>query len=98
MTNPILDDLRGELEDWRGHVQHMRVQANLGAKEARDKLRDLEDRLEPAYLSARDKLNEIIRDGADEARTVARSLKAGWEEVRKTHRELAKEAEHPKVD
>jgi hypothetical protein len=98
MTNPILEDLRTELDDFRAMVQHLRVQANLGAKEARAKLNDLDDRFEPAYLRARDKLSELAHDGAGEARTLAKSLQAGWDEVRKTHRELSKEAQEKQAE
>jgi hypothetical protein len=96
MTDTTLDRLRAELDQWRARLDHLRVQANLGGKEARDKLRELGQRLEPAFDTAKRRLDEIAASGAGEARTLGRSLLAGWDELRRTHRELSREAEREK--
>jgi len=89
----ILDRLKTELDDWRARVDHLRVQANLGGKEARDKLRELGDVLEPAAEKAKRLIETTVASGASEAKTLGKSLLAGWDEVRRTHRELSREAE-----
>jgi len=98
MTNSTLDRMRAELDDWHARLQHLRVKANLGGKELRDKLSELGERLEPAQRKAEEQLAKIAKEGADEAKTLARSLKAGWEELRRKHRELAKEAEKQRAE
>jgi hypothetical protein len=89
----FLDRLKAELEDWRARVEHLRVQANLGSKEARDKLRELGDKLEPAAEKARHAIETAAASGASEAKTLCQSLQAGWDEVRRSHRELSQQAE-----
>lgn len=96
MSDKTLERLRTELRDWRARVDHLRVQANLGRKEARDKLQELEERLEPAWRKSKRTLDEIVASGASEARTLARSLLAGWDELRRTHRELSREPDRSK--
>jgi len=97
MTDKTLERLQAELDEWRARLDHLRVQANLGGKEARDKLRELDRRLEPAWNKARRLLDEIVANGASEARTLGRSLLAGWTELRRTHRELSREAERDRA-
>jgi hypothetical protein len=87
-----LERLKAELKEWRASFDHLRVQANLGRKDARDKLRELGDRLDPAWQRAKGTLDEVVKSGTTEARTLGKSLLAGWEEVRRTHRTLAREA------
>ena len=94
MTNKTLERLREELDDWRARLEHLRVQANLGEKEARDKLNALEERLTPAFQKAVRYLDEVIESGTDEARTLAVSLRAGWKEMRRTHREAVRSKTH----
>ena len=88
MTNPDVEELKGELDRWRARYDELRLKANLGKMELRDKLGEMEERFEPAYRTATDRLGKAIEEGKGEARTLAESLKAGWEAVRKTHREL----------
>jgi len=97
MTDSILDKLRRELDDWRASLQHLRLKANLGGMELRDKLDEFGARLEPAQRKAEEQISRIAREGAGEAKLIARSLKAGWEELRRTHSELADEAEHERA-
>jgi len=93
MSDETLERLRTELREWRARLDHLRVQANLGHKEARDKLHELEKHMEPAWRKSKRKLDEIVASGASEARTLGKSLLAGWDELRRTHRELSREAE-----
>lgn len=88
-----LERLKSELAELRASLEHMRVQASLGRSEARDRLDALERRLDPAFQKAKRALDEILASGTAEARTLSRSLLAGWEELRRTHRELSREAE-----
>ncbi len=93
MSDTTLDRMRKELDEWRARLDHMRVQANLGRKEARDKLHELGERLDPAWRKAKDTLDGVVESGATEARTLGKSLLAGWDELRRTHRELSREAD-----
>jgi hypothetical protein len=88
MTDPDVEELSSELDRWRARYDELRVQANLGKMELRDKLGELEERFEPAYRTASQRLGKAIEEGKGEAKTLAESLKAGWEAVRTTHREL----------
>ncbi len=85
--------LRDELQHWRTRVDELRVRAHLGSMEFRDKLEETGDTLEPVARSAARRLEQLGRNGAEEVRSVVRSLRAGWDEVRRTHRELARDAE-----
>lgn len=97
MTDSTLDRLKAELDDWRSRLDQLRVQANLGGMEARDKLDEISQRLEPAWKKARGTIDGIVRDGASEARTMGKSLLAGWDELRRTHRDLTREAEQERA-
>lgn len=97
MSMKELDLLCEELDRWRARFDHLRVQANLGKRELADKLQELGERLEPAQRQARERLTELARGGASEARTLASSLQAGWDELRRTHRDLASQAESEEV-
>lgn len=88
-----LERLKAELGELRASLDHLRVKANLGRMEARDKLHDLEERLEPASREAKRLLNAIVTNGTIEARALGKGLLAGWEELRRAHRELTLEAE-----
>ncbi len=88
-----LERLRAELDEWRARLDQLRVKANLGGKEARDKLREIEKRLEPEVDKAKRRLDEAVESGASEARTIATSLRAGWDELLRTYRALSDEAE-----
>lgn len=88
VTDPEIEELSGELDSWRARYDELRLKANLGKMELRDKLTELEDRFEPAYRSASQRLGVAIEGGKDEAKTLAKSLKAGWEAVRATHKDL----------
>ena len=90
-----IERLRADLGEWRARLEHARVQANLGRKEARDHLHELDERLAPAFQEARRRLERIAASGAGEARTLGQSLLAGWEELRRTHRELSREQHAP---
>lgn len=89
MSNDILDRIRRELDDMRGKVDHLRVKASLGKMELRDAVADLKQTFEPTYQKARAAATEAAQTGAREGQAVAKSLLAGWEEVRRSYREQA---------
>jgi len=90
--NKTLERLKAELDVWRGRLDHLRVQADLGRMEARDKLRELEQRMDPVLREADQLLGDVLSRATGEARTLGRSLLAGWDELRRTHRDLTREA------
>ena len=77
----------------RARIDSLRVQANLGKMELRDKLEDVGGTLKPAYHRAKDTLAELVRGGAGETVNLAKSLQAGWSELLETHSELSKKAQ-----
>lgn len=88
-----LERMQAELDGLRSRLDHLRVQANLGGMEARAELRELEKKLDAAFTKTKRRLDDVVASGAAEARTFGRSLLAGWDELRRTHRELSREAE-----
>lgn len=93
MNDSILDSIRRELDDVRSKVDHLRVKANLGKMELRDALADLKGTVEPRYERARKVATDVAETGARESQAVAKSLLAGWEEVRRTYRDAVKKSE-----
>lgn len=93
MTDKTLDRLRAELDEWHARLDHLRVQASLGKMEARERLHELDAKLRPSIQKATRRLDELAGSGKDEVRTLAHSLRAGWEELWRTHRELTRELE-----
>lgn len=89
ITEKAIETLRDELDVLRGHLDHLRVQANLGGKELRDRLRELEDQLEPVGRRVVDGLTDLTRAGTREALTWKGMVEEAWEAVRRTHREAA---------
>ena len=83
-----LERLRAELAAWRERLGGARVQAKLGRMEAADRLHELGERFEPVWTKAKRQLEAVIESGSQEARTLAKSLLAGWRELRRAHREL----------
>jgi hypothetical protein len=92
MSNDILDRIRRELDDMRGKVDHLRVKASLGKMELRDAVADLKHTFEPTYEKARTAATEAAQSGARETQAIAKSLLAGWDEVRRTYKSFAKDA------
>lgn len=88
MRPPTLDELRADLERWRGKVEHLRVQASLGRMELRDKVRELGEEIAPVHARAKEQIGKLLESGVEEAGRVARSLQSGWEEVLRSHRDL----------
>lgn len=82
-----------ELETMRARLDELRVKGNLGKMELRDKLVEFKGALEPAYQKAKSTLGDLSRSGAEESKTMAKSLVAGWDELRKTHKQLSEESD-----
>lgn len=91
--NKAMEKLREELDEMRAYLDELRVKGKLGKMELRDKLAEYKAALEPAYQKAKSTLSELSRDGADETKTLAKSLVAGWDELRKTHKRLSEESD-----
>ena len=88
-----LRKLEDELDGMRSRLDELRVRGNLGKMELRDKLTEFKGSLDPAYQKAKSKVADLSQAGADESKTVLKSLIAGWDELRKTYKELSEEAE-----
>ena len=85
--------LEKELVSMRSRFDSLRVQGNLGKMDARDKLLEFKEALEPTYEKAKSSISELVRDGAEESKVLANSLGAAWDELRQAHRRLSEEAE-----
>lgn len=97
MTDEKLHGMEDELESWRTRLDQLRVKATLGKMELRDKLGELGELLEPAHQRALQILSDVTEAGTEEVRTLARSLNAGWEELLRTHRKAAAEADQERA-
>jgi len=96
MTEEKLEGMQGELDGWRARLDEVRLKANLGKMELRDRLAELGQVLEPAQARARKTLGEFAQAGSEEARVLASALHSGWEELVRSYHEAAAEAERKK--
>ena len=92
-----LQGMEEELDTWRTRLDQLIVKANLGRMELRDKLHDLGELLDPAHQRAKQILSDAAHAGTEEAKNLARSLNAGWEELVRTHRQASAEASQEKA-
>jgi hypothetical protein len=92
MAMTPLELLKRELEMMQTRMDELRVQANLGKRELRDAVDGLRSKFDSTYDQAKKTLGEAAATGARESQTVAKSLLAGWEEVRRTYKKLSEES------
>ena len=89
--------LQDELDGMRVRLDELRVKGSLGKLELRDKLTEFKDALEPSYQKAKSTLSDLSRSGAEESKAIAKSLVAGWDELRRTHKQLSEEADRERA-
>ncbi len=92
-----MDAIEAELAEMRTRLEQLRVTGSLGKMELRDRLHAFNDAFDPAYRRAQQAIAELARSGVRESRTLARSVEAGWNELRKTHRELSAQADRERA-
>ena len=85
-----LDKMEKELGSWRTKLDELRVQANLGKKELRDRHPDLVKDFDDAYRSAKESMGKLADTGISGGRTVVDGLEAGWDELRRAVEKLRK--------
>lgn len=90
MKNEVRARLERELADWRRRLEELRLKANLGAKELRQREREAFDAFEPAYEAAMKKLGEAKEVAGVEAKAARAGLEAGWRELRRVWEETRK--------
>lgn len=78
----LFDKLEKDLSTWRTKLDELRVQANLGKLELRDRHPELVEDFDAAYENAKEGLGKLGSSGVSTARTVVDGLEAGWEELR----------------
>lgn len=66
-----------ELDQWRGRIDDLEVQAHLGSLDVRDRLNPLIEDLRNAWLDAREQLS----DSTDTASEVVTTLRKGLEQA-----------------
>jgi hypothetical protein len=98
MTEERLEGMQGELDGWKAKLDEVRLKANLGKMELRDRLEELGQVMEPAQNRARKTLGVLAQAGSKEACALARGLQAGWEELVRAHRQATAEAQREKVE
>jgi len=90
--------LQDNLAGMRVRFEELRVKGNLGKMELRDKLEELRDAFDPAYTKAKKAIAELSDSGREESHTLAKSLRAGWDELRRTHKELSESADRQRTE
>lgn len=91
MNKDVRERLERELADWKRRLEELRVKANLGAKELRQKEREVIDAFEPAYEAAMKRLGEVKDAAGAEAKAARTGLEAGWRELRRAWEEARKQ-------
>ncbi|MFG0320233.1 MAG: hypothetical protein ACF8XB_23370 [Planctomycetota bacterium JB042] len=84
MSSDIKKKMNDELSKWRTRLDELRVKANLGKLEAREKLEEFEE----AYERAANRLREWKEKGEVEWDATTSALEAGWEKLRQTYHEV----------
>ncbi len=95
-TKKALETLRSELDVLKQRVDTLRVQGNLGKMELRDALDDLGGTIEPKYRAAKKTISEALDSGIEESKTLAKSVQAGWDELRRTYESMSRENDKKK--
>lgn len=90
----VLARLRSELSHWETRIGELRVQADLAGKELEARRKEVLDSFEREYRDARRKLEELSEGGREdlssELSAVRESVRAGWDELRRTYEDLRK--------
>lgn len=77
-----------ELDQWRGRIDDLEVQAHLGSLEARDQLAPIVERLRNAWLDAKEK----VASNSGTASEVLQALRDGMEQTMQQIRDTVTEA------
>src|SRR5271157_6430587 len=72
-----VDRLERLLDEWRGKIDDLLVQANLASKDASEEVRNRATAVENAYLAAKNQLGEIPKDAGSNLA----SFRAGVEKL-----------------
>lgn len=73
---------QAELDQWRGRIDDLEVQAHLGSLEARDQIDPLIENLRNAWLEARSKLSSQTTTASDVVGTLRDGLEQAMGEIR----------------
>ncbi len=85
MGPEIKAKLEKELAEWRQKLDELRVKANLGKMELRDRERKLMEDFQPAFDKAMARVGELKDSAGAEAKALRAGIEAGWRELRKTY-------------
>ncbi|MFT5733115.1 MAG: hypothetical protein ACJA2W_003859 [Planctomycetota bacterium] len=83
---------QAELAAMRARLDELRVQGKLGRMELHDNLVEFKGKLDPSYTRAKSAITDLAASGIKESLRIAKSLEAGWKELRSTHQALLDEA------
>jgi predicted nucleic acid-binding Zn-ribbon protein len=70
------EELERDLEHWRARIDELRVQIDLGSKDAKEGLADRLERVENAYLAAKSRLAEARADASANLASVREAVDA----------------------
>ncbi len=73
---------QSELDQWRGRIEDLEVQLDLGSKEARDRLSPFVEQLRNAWLDARRQADSATSTASDVADKVRAGLDQAMDEIR----------------
>jgi hypothetical protein len=96
MLNDILKKLEEEAGEWRTTLDTLKVRANLGKMELRDKADEVSKTFEKAYGGAKERLEVLRREGGDQLAAGVRGMEAAWDELRKTYKDVRKDQKDQK--
>jgi hypothetical protein len=95
--NEKIKKVQEELAHMRTRMDELRVQGNLGKMEAREKLAEVKEAIDPAYQYAKNTIQDLASSGVDESIKLAKSMEAAWTELRQTYKQLSEEAKEEKA-
>jgi hypothetical protein len=88
MIDEIRKKLEGEIGEWQKTLETLRMRANLGKMELRDKSEELGKTFDKAYQEARKKIDVLRKEGGQHVEAATKGLDAAWEKLRDTYKDV----------
>ena len=78
----VMDRIHAEMNELEGKLETLRVKANLGKMDARDRFKELEKTFKEKSRPARTKLKELSSDSSEAWKDLAAGCEASWKEAK----------------
>ena len=88
MIDEIKKKLEHEIGEWQKTLETLRMRANLGRMDLRDKSEELSKTFDRAYQDARKKIEVLRKDGGQHVEAASKGLEAAWDKLRETYKEV----------